>query len=59
MISLIVMLLIVGVALYLVGLVPMDSRILMAIRAVVLLVAVLYVLEAFGVLHAGDLPRLR
>ncbi len=59
MISLIIFLVIVGFALWLVGLIPMDARILMVIRGLVLLVVVLYILQFFGVFRAGDLPRFR
>lgn len=56
MISLIIALIIAGVALYLIGLIPMDGRILMAIRAVVLLVLVLWVLQAFGLIDRTPAP---
>lgn len=59
MITLIVFLVIVGFALWLIGLIPMDARILMAIRGLVLLVVVLYILQFFGVVRAGDMPRWR
>lgn len=56
LISLIVTLIIVGVALYLVTLIPMDPVIKQVIRVVVLLLALLYVLEALGVWHGNPIP---
>lgn len=57
LVSLIILLVVVGVALYLIGLIPMDGRILTAIRAIVLLVVVLWLIAAlFGAsvpLHVG------
>lgn len=44
MISLLILLVLVGVALYCVGMIPMDPKILQLVRAVVILIAVLYVL---------------
>lgn len=55
LISILVALVIVGVALYLVGLIPMDKRVLMAIRAIVLLAMVLYVLRVLG-FWTGRIP---
>lgn len=48
LISLIATLVIVGVALWIITLIPMDPIIKQVIRVVVLLVALLYVLEALG-----------
>lgn len=47
-ISLLLFLVIIGVGLYLVGLIPMDATILTIIRVVVILVVILYILEALG-----------
>lgn len=47
-VQILIALLVVGVALYLIGLIPMDQKILMAIRAVVLLILVLWILQVFG-----------
>lgn len=59
-VSIIIALIVVGVALYLIGLIPMDARILMAIRAIVLLVLVLWVLQAFGLFGPmASTPRFR
>lgn len=58
LISLIVTLIIVGVALYLVTLIPMDPVIQKVIRVVVLLVALLYVLQMLGIWHTST-PLLR
>jgi VIT1/CCC1 family predicted Fe2+/Mn2+ transporter len=53
LISLIVTLIIVGVCLYILTLIPMDNVIKQIIRVVVLLVALLYVLEALGIWHSS------
>lgn len=58
LISLIVTLVIVGVALYLITLIPMDAVIQKVIRVVVLLVAFLYVLQILGIWHSAT-PLLR
>lgn len=58
MISLLLVLVLVGVLLYLVGLIPMDAAILTIIRVVAILCVVLYVLAAFGVVDV-PLPKLR
>lgn len=58
LISLIVTLVIVGVALYLITLIPMDAVIQKVIRVVVLLVALLYVLQILGIWHSST-PLLR
>lgn len=58
LISLIVTLVIVGVALYLITLIPMDAVIQKVIRVVVLLVALLYVLQILGIWHSA-IPLLR
>jgi hypothetical protein len=53
LISLIVTLIIVGVALYLVTLIPMDPIIKQVIRVLVILVALLYCLSALGIWHSS------
>lgn len=58
-VSILIALIVVGVALYLIGLIPMDARILMAIRAIVLLVLVLWILQAFGLFGPVAAPRAR
>lgn len=57
MLSLILLLVLVGVALYFIGLIPMDPVILQVIRAVVIVVAIFMVLHALGLL--AHLPALR
>jgi hypothetical protein len=47
LITLLAILIVVGVALYLVGLIPMDAKILTVIRVVVLLVVILWLLDVF------------
>lgn len=50
LVQLLVLLIVAGVALYLIGLVPMDATIQKVIRIVVILVVILYVLKMFGLL---------
>lgn len=47
LIGLIVVLIVVGVALYLIGLIPMDAKVLMAIRAIVILLVIVWILSLF------------
>ena len=52
--SLLLVLIVIGVGLYLVGLIPMDPTIAKIIRVVVILAVVVWILEslgAFGPLH--------
>jgi uncharacterized protein YqhQ len=56
LIGLLVLLVVIGVALYLVGLIPMDATIRRVIQVVVLLAVVLWLLEALGVLGALNVP---
>lgn len=51
--TLIVALVIVGFALYIVGLLPIDGTIKQIIRAVVILMVCLWVLEALGAINLG------
>lgn len=55
LVTVLLTLLIVGVVLYLVTLIPMDATIAQVIRVVVILAAILYVLQAFGLVGG---PRL-
>jgi hypothetical protein len=52
MVSLIVVLILVGLALWAVGMLPIDPAIMNVIRVVVVVAAVLYVLAAFGVIDS-------
>jgi hypothetical protein len=56
LIGLLVVLLIVGVALYLISLVPMDATIKRIIQVLVILFVVLWLLGALGLLPHGVLP---
>ncbi len=59
MIELILVLVIIGVALYLIeAFVPMDPAIKVVIRVIVIVVLVLYLLRAFGIADF-PLPRVR
>lgn len=57
MISILVVLVILGVALYLIDLVPMDGTVKTIIKVLAVLFIVLYVLQLLGVWHG--LPALR
>lgn len=57
MISILVALVIIGVALYLLNLIPMDGTIKTIIRVLVILFAVLYVLSLLGFNTGVHLPR--
>ena len=59
LLSLVFVLLLVGVGLYLLGLAPIDATILKIIRAIVIVVVLLWVLEALGLFRGVALPRLR
>lgn len=48
MISLLVLLIVVGVALYLIGLIPMDATIRRVIQVLVILFVILYALQLLG-----------
>jgi hypothetical protein len=58
LIAIVVTLIIVGVLLYLVGLIPMDGTILTIIRVIVILLVVLWLLDALGIFHFSGV-RLR
>ena len=50
LVSIIVLLILVGVGLYLVGLIPMDPTMSKIIRVLVILAVVLWIVEGFGLL---------
>jgi hypothetical protein len=52
LISVVVVLIVVGVLLWLVGLIPMDATIHTIIRVVVIIAVVLWLLRAFGLIGA-------
>ena len=52
LISIVIVLIVVGVLLWLVGMIPMDALILKVIRVVVIIAVVLWLLRAFGLLSA-------
>ena len=52
LITVVVVLIVVGVLLWLVGMIPMDATIHMIIRVVVIIGVVLWLLRAFGVIGA-------
>lgn len=59
MITILIYLVIIGVALYLVNsMVPMDARIKTIINVVVVLATCIWLLQAFGLVHMGN-PRFR
>lgn len=55
LVGLIVVLIIVGVALYLISLIPMDATVKRIIQVIVILVVVLWVLSVFGLLPHGSI----
>lgn len=59
MISLLLALVLIGVVVYLVGLIPMDAAILQVIRVVAIVLAVLICLQFFGLFDSGLGPRWR
>lgn len=56
LIDVVVRLILLGVGLYLIGLIPMDGTVRQVIRIVVIVALVLWFVEAFGLL---DFPQLR
>lgn len=50
LISIIVTLIVVGLLLYLIGLIPMDGTIKQIIRVVVIIAVIVWLLESFGLL---------
>lgn len=62
LLAVVITLIVVGVLLYLAGLIPMDPTILRVIQVVVLIAVVLWLLNVFGVLNMAatvPLPRVR
>jgi ABC-type siderophore export system fused ATPase/permease subunit len=59
LISLVVVLVIVGVALYLIQKIPMDATIRNIIYVVVILFVVLWIVQGFGLLNMGPIIRWR
>lgn len=60
LIDLLIVLILIGIGLYLLNLIPMDATVKQIVRVVVIVVAVLFVLRAFGLLDALNVPlRLR
>jgi hypothetical protein len=60
LISIIVTLIVVGLLLYLIGLIPMDGTIKQIIRVVVIIAVILWLLQSFGLLGSighGHLMR--
>ncbi|HZY73670.1 MAG TPA: Thivi_2564 family membrane protein [Edaphobacter sp.] len=57
LISIIVTLIVVGLLLYLIGLIPMDGTIKQIIRVVVILAVIVWLLQSFGLLGHGHLVR--
>lgn len=55
MITILLALVIVGVALYLIGLIPMDPTMLKIIRVVVILLVVIWILQSLGLV--SGFPR--
>lgn len=50
LISIIVTLIVIGLLLYLIGLIPMDATIKQIIRVVVIIAVIIWLLESFGLL---------
>jgi len=58
MITLLIALVLIGVVIWLIGRIPMDASIMQIIRVVAILIAVLLVLQAFGIIGGTPiLPR--
>ena len=53
MIALLIGLVVLGVVLFLLQQIPMDPAIVTVIRVVVILIAIVLVLQAFGLIHTG------
>jgi hypothetical protein len=58
-IGIVIVLVIVGVALYLVQMIPMDNAIRTIIRVVVILAVILWLVNAFGLLGGGHPLRIK
>lgn len=59
LIGLIVLLILVGVGLYLIQLIPMDAAMRTIIRVVVILVVILYIIDALGLFNLGPVIKVR
>lgn len=60
MLTILVYLVLVGVGLYLVNtMVPMDGRIKTIINILVIIMVVLWLLDIFGLVSLGEVPRFR
>lgn len=60
MITIIVMLIVIGLLLWLVNsMIPMDDKIKTILNVVVVIFVILYLLNAFGILHGGPALGLR
>ncbi len=58
MITLLIALVLIGVVVWLIGQIPMDASILQIIRVVAILIAVLLVLQCFGIIGGAPIiPR--
>jgi len=53
LIGLLIVLVVFGVALYLINLVPMDGTVKKVIQVIAILFLILYVLQAFGFVNTG------
>lgn len=58
LVGLLVFVCVVAVVLYLVSLLPGDARLLNIVRVIVIVIALVYLLEALGVLAGGPTLRL-
>ncbi len=58
-VGLILVLVLVGVGLYLLNLVPMDGAIKTVIRVLVILVVIIWIIQALGLFSVGPVIRLR
>jgi hypothetical protein len=59
LIQLIVVLVVVGVALYLLDLVPIDATVRTIIKVLVILFLVLWIIQALGLMEVGPVLRLK
>lgn len=59
LIGLVLVLVLLGVGLYLLGMIPMDATIKKIIQVVVIVVVILWVVEALGLLSMGPTISLR
>jgi hypothetical protein len=59
LVGLILVLVLVGVGLYLLNMIPMDGTIKTVIRVLVILVVVIWIIQALGLFSVGPVIRLR